>query len=295
MPEFIKDGGIWKPIQKKFVKQAGSWVEIATSWIKDAGIWKQSFVNDQAVNIRFDVSGQKGQDFRDIPNNPIFGDVRGSRIGSNGGFTRVDMIVPTAYTVNINPPSVRKPGGRTGGGQGAWGTYRGGASTGFSIDGEWMVVVGGGACPSAYYRFDSAFGYIGVTYNQAPGANGGVSNPNGTASAGGDGGFFRPFQGPTSFEDILGGGGGGGAPGGGGGPTRDRGQAGGSGASNIRIRKDQGVNSGVLNVNPEWSMSLVSSSNGTQTAGNITITNLDTGGSRTFTSGNVPVADIANY
>ena len=293
MPEFIRDVGIWKPIQKKFVKQAGAWVEIATSWIKDTGVWKQSFVNDQTVNIRFDVRGQKGQDFRDIPTNPIFGNASGDRRGSNGGFTRVDMIIPTAYTININDPTVRFPGGQAT--SPTWGPRRGGSSTGFSIDGEWMVIVGGGACPGAYYRFDSAFGYIGTTYFPAPGANGGVASPNGTGSPGGNGGYNRPFSGPTSFEDKCGGGGGGGAPGGPGGPTGDRGQPGTSGSSNIRIRRDQGINSGVLNINPEWSMSLVSSSNGSQTAGNVTITNKDTGGSQTFTSGSVPVADIANY
>lgn len=283
MPEFSRESGVWSSaVIAKFIKQAGSWSQMASSWLKDAGIWKQTFSSVEPVNIRFDVYGGQGQKFG-INNNgqPPQNDPR--RQGGKGGYTRVDMVIPTAYV--IEPYNF--PGGPLNGGG-----YRGGSGIGFAIDGEWMVVAGGGGGAAGYYDFrygPPAF-FLALNGNGPGGPGSGGYNNSGSSGSVGGGGGSRVTQGPDYQQASEGGSSGGGAPGG---PPRSPGQAGQGGSGNIRIWRDQAITSGTLNVNPDWTMTYVTSSNGTSTSGRVVITNKDTGGSTTL-SGNLPVKDISN-
>ena len=282
MPEFSKENGSWSTgVIAKFIKQAGTWSEMASSWLKDAGIWKQTFTAVQPVNIRFDVYGGQGASFS-VSNagNPPSSDPR--RQGGKGGYTRVDMVVPTAYV--IQPYGF--PGGDIDIGQ------RGGGGVGFAIDGEWMVVAGGGGgCSGNWdFRFGNPPYFLGLNATGPGGSgSGGYNNSGSSGSKGGNG--SGTFQNEPSFQRANeGGSSGGGAPGG---PPAPQGANGNGGGGNIRIWKDQGITSGTLSVNPEWTMTYVTSSNGTSTGGRVVVTNKDTGGSTTL-SGNLPVRDISN-
>lgn len=282
MPEFSRENGSWSTaVVAKFIKQAGSWSQMASSWLKDAGIWKQTFSSVEPVNIRFDVYGSQGRMFG-INNSgqPPSSDPR--RQGGKGGYTRVDMVIPTAYV--IEPYGF--PSGSIDIG------YTGGPGVGFAIDGEWMVVAGGGGGAAGYwdYRFGPPPYWLSINANGPGGAGSGGYNNSGSSGSVGGNGSGRFVNEPSYQQSTEGGSSGGGAPGG---PPVGQGQAGQGGGGNIRIWKDQSITSGTLNVNPEWTMTFVTSSNGTSTSGRVVVTNKDTGGSTTL-SGNLPVRDISN-
>jgi hypothetical protein len=288
MPLFSKKGGIWNS-GVNFFKTNALWKQINILFLKDEGVWKEADSAVSPVNLQFEVYGGKGQNWG--INNA--GSPPGSdpgRQGGNGGYTKVQMIIPTAYKIT---PYVF--GGGVGG-------VNGGSASGFGIDGEWMVVAGGGAgAAGGYWYWPPALGGPGFVtlsvhpFNPNMHGSGGYNNSGSTGSRGANG-TFNTIQDGTGTQNSTSGSGGGGAPGGYAGPAPGgsggaSGSPGSGGGGNIRIWKDQGVTSGTLNVNPEWSMTFVTSSNGTSPGGKVVITNLDTNGSVNL-SGDMPVEDL---
>lgn len=43
MTEYVKDGGLWKPVNSKFIKSSGVYRECTSNYVKDGGVWKNSF------------------------------------------------------------------------------------------------------------------------------------------------------------------------------------------------------------------------------------------------------------
>jgi hypothetical protein len=237
-------------------------------------------------DVEFDIEmwGGKGTDqgiFPTLldPNSP-------QRKGGLGGYTKLTMIVPSNYILQIRPNYYS-------GGQ--WG---GGAASGFGIQDEWMAVVGGGggAGSSTLYSFNPAFfGPLSLGVNPGGAGSGGYGT--GTPGTGQNGSACNGSE-PASdqlFGTRLTGGGGGGAPGGlapgavsscngfwydpGGGSSGGTG-----GAGNIRIYKDQSILDGYLIIFPDIKMTYVTHSNGISTGARVRVTNKKTGGFFDYTS-----------
>jgi len=289
MPLFSKKDGIWNS-GVNFFKTGGLWKQINILFLKDEGVWKEADSAVSPVNLQFEVYGSQGQKFgmNDAGSPP--GDDPG-RFGGLGGYTKVQMIIPTAY--KITPYNFA----------GGVGGVNGGGASGFGIDGEWMVVAGGGggAAGGTWYWPPSLGGWGWVAINVHPfnpnsHGSGGYNNSGSTGSAGVNGTYTQSVDG-SGTKNSTAGSGGGGAPGGNAGTAQPNGGDGSpgtpgiGGGGNIRIWKDQGVTSGTLNVNPDWSMTFITSSNGTSAGGGVVITNLDTNGSVNL-SGDMPVEDL---
>ena len=288
MPISAKKNGIWNS-GINFFKTSGLWKQINILFLKDEGVWKEADSAVSPVNLRFDVYGGQGRSFLiNNAGNPSPSDP--GRQGGKGGYTRVDMVIPTAY--KITPYSLA---GGTGG------ECAGGPAGGFGIDGEWMVVAGGGGGSAAGYWTQPGGSPYWLQINIAPftpsrNGSGGYNNSGSSGNVGGNSSSSSFPAGPNDFFYSTGGAGGAGAPGGSGGSpsgSYNAGTPGNGGGGNIRIWKDQGSTSGTLNVNPEWSMTFVTSSNGTSPGARVVITNLDTNGTVNL-SGDMPVADLKN-
>ena len=167
--------------------------------------------------------------------------------------------------------------------------------------GFWHWDGGGGSAGGTWYWPPSLGGSGWVTINVHPfnpnsHGSGGYNNSGSTGSAGVNGTYTQSSDG-SGTKNSTAGSGGGGAPGGNAGTAQPNGGNGSpgtpgiGGGGNIRIWKDQGVTSGTLNVNPDWSMTFITSSNGTSSGGRVVITNLDTNGSVNL-SGDMPVEDL---
>jgi hypothetical protein len=262
--------------------------------------------------VRFYIEVFAGQGAKwneaDNPGMPLSSPLRN---GGRGGYTKLEMIVPTANTLELSTPTTVFSGGAASGGGGGApgpniisGTTAGAPSNGFSIGGSWMCIVGGGAGASGTYNVNPFYSPAIFSVQASPGGGGsGGHTGSGTGSAGGNGASIRNPAGPwpfgTGYRINNIGGGGGGAPGGAAyspvWPDGNWGSSGG-GAGVIRIRNETPGTSGYLPSNPSIYMSLVTSSNGTSPSAQIIITNYNTGGTRTYTSSStVPVADINEF
>lgn len=246
--------------------------------VKNSGRGKGIF----AVRFYIELFGGKGGNFGINNNgNPPASDP--GRQGGNGGYTKLDMTVPTAYVITTTSYS------------GGTNYISGGNGTGFSIDGQWMGIVGGGGGASGNYVIDNAYSpsLIFVGTGPAGGAGQGGYSGTGTGSAGGNStpNFQVLQQNPYFATSKDGGSGGGGADGGAGG-----GESGGAGGTaNIRIEHDQGILDGYLTINPDIKMTYVTHTNGTSTSQLVRITNYQTGRSADYSaSTTIPIASIAN-
>ena len=288
MPISAKKNGIWNS-GINFFKTSGLWKQINILFLKDEGVWKEADSAVSPVNLQFEVYGNKGQNWGiNNAGNPPGNDP--GRQGGRGGYTKVQMIIPTAYKIT--------PYNFSGGSSGTIGA----GSGGFGIDGEWMVVAGGGAGAGGGYWYwppPEGPGFVTISihpFNPSMNGSGGYNNSGSTGSNGLNGTWNNTSGAGT--QNSTSGSGGGGAPGGAagsapGGSGGAAGSPGAGGGGNIRIWKDQGITSGTLNVNPEWSMTFVTSSNGTSDGGKVVITNLDTNGTVNL-SGDMPVEDLKN-
>jgi hypothetical protein len=212
------------------------------------------------------------------------------RLGGSGGYTKLDMTVPTNYTLDLFSPQTVWSGGP--------GYATGAPSTGFSINEQWMAIVGGGGGAGGSYTYIASNNPAFVSLNANPGGAGqGGFGGSGTGSVGATGNGYNQIvtTNPYWFNDWYSGPGGGGAPGGGSSPAPNA-AGGGGGGGNIRIRQDQGIQSGFLTVFPDIRMAYVTHSNGVSTSARIVITNFETGRSRAYTSRQyVSAEEISNY
>ena len=240
---------------------------------------------EKIIPVRFyiQIFGAKGLNFGiNLNGSPPQSDP--ARQGGGGGSTTLDMIVPTAYSLDINSPLTAFSGGANG--------YLGGSSGGFSINNQWMAIAGGGGGAGGSYNIDGAqnpaLQY--VSTGPAGGSGSGGYGGSGSGSTGGNGSPGSTYFGGSSYQYRESGGGGGGAPGGAGGS----GQSGGGGA-NIRIYNDQGITDGYLTFNSDIKMKYVTSSNGVNTAGAYAIiTNYITNNTYTVSGGSVTLKFIAS-
>ena len=254
------------------------------------GIGGSAFGNiaKRIIPVRFyiEIFGAKGSNFMlNLDGSPPESDP--GRRGGGGGYTKLDMTVPTAYSLDINSPLTYFGGGGNG--------YAGGPSGGFSINGQWMAIAGGGGGASGSYVFSAPQGgLLTVSAGPAGGSGQGGYSGSGTGSVGGNGSPTNTsFGAPDMFAQRDSGGGGGGAPGGGGGGGQ---QGGFGGAANIRIEHDQGITDGYLTVNPDIKMKFVSSSDGTNTSPGSAyaiITNYNTNNTYPVSGGSVPLKFIS--
>lgn len=252
-------------------------------------------LSGSVFDVEFDIEmwGGKGQDVSIFPKDGGYpGSQNGvpndspSRKGGLGGYTKLSMIVPSNYKLQIRPSYY------------SGGNWGGGFASGFGIDDEWLAIVGGGggAGYNSLYSFNPF--NIGLQFMSAnPGSSGsggyGSGNPengeNGSACNGSE-----PAR-DQLYGTRLNGGGGAGAP---------RGLAngevsscsgfwynpGGSGAGgsggggNIRIYKDQSILDGYLNIFPDVKMTYVTHSNGVSNATKVRVTNTKTGGFFDYTN-----------
>jgi hypothetical protein len=236
------------------------------------------------VRFYIEIFGAKGNSYGiNLDGQPAANDP--SRQGGGGGYTKLDMTVPTAYSLDINSPLTAFSGG-------ANGTF-GGPSGGFSINGQWMAIAGGGGGAAGSYIFNgSGGGLLFASAGPAGGAGAGGYAGSGTGSAGGNGSpSFTSFGAPDFFADRTAGGGGGGAPGGAGGSGQG---GGGGGGANIRIFNDQGITDGYLTANPDIKMTYVTGSDGVNLGGAyVIITNYNTNRTHTVSGGSVPLKFIS--
>jgi hypothetical protein len=259
------------------------------------------------VEFSIEMWGGKGDDVAIFPKD---GDYPGSsmglssdspqRKGGNGGYTKLDMIVPSNYTIQIRPQYY------------AGGEWGGGYASGFGIKNEWLSVVGGGggAGFNSLYRFGPPeFGGGLQFFSANAGGNGsGGYSSSGTPSNGNNGSACNGSE-PSRdnlYGSRLSGGGGGGSPGGNSpgavsscngfwyNPGGD-GSGGTGGSGNIRIYKDQGILDGPLNIFPGVHMKYISSSTGSNNGGpKVRITNKRTGNYIDYTN-NVNIRMIKIY
>lgn len=251
------------------------------------------------VRFYVELFASQGTDFGINDNgNPPPADSNPSRRGGNGGYTKIDMTVPTAYVLDINSPVSSYPGGSGPG-------NAGGASAGFSINGQWMAITGGGGAAWGSYTFNTGFTpafIFGINPGPAGGVGGGAISagpPGGSAGSAGvsysptivvsfPGGNYQESGGVAAF-------GGGGAPGGPAGP----GSGGSGGGANIRVKFETNSLSGPLAPIgfSDITMSYVTGTDGGNPRGSgnrLVITNYNTNNSYTVSSGSVPVEFISS-
>lgn len=244
----------------------------------------------QTVFFTVEIYAGKGQNFGiNYNGSPPANDP--ARQGGGGGYTKLEMKVPTAYVLDVNTPNVYWSSGSGPG-------YQGAPSAGISIDGKWMCIVGGGGGAGGSYRVDSTFSpsLIEGTINGAPGGAGsGGYSGNTTGSVGGNASPSPTLYSTNPyFEDLReAGNGGGGAPGGAGGSGA---QGGGGGGGSIRIYYETSTTEGYLppSVNNTVYMKYITHSNGTSTSNRVVITNPTSGNTLEKTSGSVPMFQILN-
>ena len=239
------------------------------------------------VRFYIEIFGAKGSNFGiNLNGSPPAEDP--SRQGGRGGYTKLDMTVPTAYSLDINSPLTVFSSGAN--------FYRGGPSGGFSINNQWMAIAGGGGGAGGGYILNlganPALEF--ASAGPAGGAGAGGYGGSGSGSAGGNGSPSRTNFSPTPdyyYYQRDSGGGGGGSPGGAGGS----GQGGGAGGgANIRIFNDQGITDGYLTSNPDIKMTYVTGSNGVNSGGAYAIiTNYNTNRTYTVSGGSVPLKFIS--
>lgn len=231
------------------------------------------------VEFTIEMWGSKGVDATLFPGAPGVTDE--SRRAGWGGYTKLDMIVPSNFVLQLRPSYYS-------GGQ--WG---GGAASGFAIDNQWMAVVGGGGGAGYNYLYSLSSSSI-LSLSCFPGGAG-SGGYNFSDPANGEDGSACSGTEPTRdqlFGGRLAAGGGGGAPRGGAASGKvsscngfwyDPGGSGGGGfggGGNIRIYKDQSILDGYLNIFPDVKMTYISHSSGTNNGGGkIKITNKKTSGS----------------
>jgi hypothetical protein len=237
-----------------------------------------------AVRFYIQIFGAKGLNFGiNLDGSPPQSDP--ARQGGGGGSTTLDMIVPTAYSLDINSSLTYFAGGGNG--------YAGGPSGGFSINNQWMAIAGGGGGAGGSFIVDGAQNpsLLNVSTGPAGGSGSGGYGGSGSGSTGGNGSPGSTYFGGSTYQYRESGGGGGGAPGGGGGSGQN---GGGGGGANIRIVNDQGITDGYLTVNPDIKMTYVTGSNGVNTGGAYAvITNYNTNNTYTVSGGSVPVKFIS--
>lgn len=210
-------------------------------------------------------------------------------VNGGGGYTKLSMIVPVSYTLQIRPQyyiggnniTTESIGGNLGTGNKITTQIGvGGDAAGFGIDDQWLAVVGGGGLGS----YTSVLTYSTISYNNnipftsfsfsnvSSGGNG-LGGYNGTAplsqpDVGGDassstsGSITQPSPQPgvVAFISyvVSGAGGAGALPGTGG----SGGTAGQGGEANIKIWEEQQVLDGYLTSFPDIKMTYVDSANG---------------------------------
>lgn len=256
-------------------------------------------LSGSVFDVEFDIEmwGGKGGTFAYFPGNSFVTDEQ--RQGGLGGYTKLTMIVPSNYTLQVRPSYYS-------GGSG--GQTRGGVASGFGIDDEWLAVVGGGggAGGDLLYSFaTSSLQFMGAQ----PGNPGSGGYGNGDPSDGQDG--LGCFGTEPVRDNLYGiketGGGGGGAPGGtseGVGSSCNgfwydpggTGAPGNGGGGNIRIYKDQSILDGYLNIFPDVKMTYVTHTNGESSAAKVRITNKRTSRYVDYTSNtDIKVQDITKF
>jgi hypothetical protein len=276
----VHDGGIWKPVNSFSVKDAGTWKPVQSAYIKDAGAWKEFYTAAVLLNFTVEVWGQGGYVWAsNILNFPPV---------ANGGYNKVSV---QALSNRIGNFTSRDYGGVKG---------PNGGSAQFNIDGEWIVVAGGGSEPGSYITWNAP-GFSNPTTLSSNPSNPGTGGYNQTSGPSNNQGEVYsdsiPPGGGTAFWWVSGGGGGG-APGGIHYPPSTSINAGQGGQGNIRCYFDSGTTSG--NAAGVATMAFVDSATGTGVGSpRMVITNTATGRSRTYTySGadiSFPLSDIINY
>lgn len=276
-------------------------VPIPFSSLNDYKSENTNFVSDQIVYLNetsvpvpeepaeFDIEiwGGKGTDVTIFPrngdypgNNNAVADDSPDRKGGLGGYTKLTMIIPPNYTIQIRPSYY------------AGGNWGGGVAAGFGINGQWLAVVGGGggAGYSSLYSFNPNNRGL-----QFMGASAGGNGSGGYGSgdpANGENGSACDGSNPDRdqlYGSRLTAGGGAGAPGG----LADgevsscprdwwspggSGKGGSGGGGNIRIYKDQSILDGYLSIFPDIKMTYVTHSNSVSTGAKVKITNKKAGG-----------------
>ena len=260
-------------------------------------------LSGSVFDVEFDIEmwGGKGGTFAYFPSPPYFQWVTDEqRQGGLGGYTKLTMIVPSNYTLQVRPSYYSGGGGAV--------QTRGGVASGFGIDNEWLAVVGGGggAGGNLLYSFETrSLQFMGAQ----PGRPGSGGYGTGDPSNGQDG--LGCVGTEPARDNLYGlketGAGGGGAPGG---TSEGTGRScngfwydpGGTGApgygggGNIRIYKDQSILDGYLNIFPDVKMTYVTHSNGVSSAAKVRITNTKTSSYTDYTSNtDIKVQDITKF
>lgn len=220
--------------------------------------------------------------------------------GGLGGYTKLKMIIPSNYTLQVRPSfQGSNPGGTPGG-----------SSSAILFENNWLAVVGGGGGAGGSYAYDATNQQFSLTGGNPGGSGSGGFSTSGDPSLG-QGGLSCSSSNGSNIPGTLfifgsaSGAGGGGAPGGssggtcccpppissGGGPS-----AGGQGGSgNIRIYRDQQILNGFLNLDNQIFMEYLTHSNGISSGNKIRIKNLNSNGFIDYTTNaDVPLIDISN-
>lgn len=276
----VHDNGIWKPVNSFSVKDAGTWKSVQSAYVKDAGTWKQFYTAAVLLDFTVEVWGQGGYvSFTSIVNYPAT---------AGGGYNKVSVQALSSRTGSFTG---RSWGGTNGGN---------GASGQFNIDGEWIVVAGGGSEPGSNVQWTAPAFFNATTIASNP-SNPGTGGYNQTSGPSNNQGQVYtdsiPPGGGTAYWWVSGAGGGG-APGGASYPPSTSINAGQAGQGNIRCYFDSGTTSG--NAAGVATMAFISSATGTGIGvPKMIITNTATGRSRTYTYNgsdiSFPLSDIINY
>jgi hypothetical protein len=250
---------------------------------------------DRIIPVRFfiEIFGAKGSNFGIQTPGGTPSPADPARQGGGGGYTKLDMTVPTAYSLDINSPITSFGGGGPAPGSRP-GSRPGGPSGGFSINDQWMAIVGGGGGAAGFYDFNASSNpQLTVSSGPAGGSGAGGYGGSGFGSVGGNATPRFTAVSPTTpwYNEYVAGAGGGGSPGGAGGGD---GGSGGGGGANIRIFNDQGITTGYLTSNPDIKMTYITDSNGVNSEGAYAIiTNYNTNNTYIISGGSVPLKFIA--
>lgn len=263
-------------------------------------------LSGSVLDVEFDIEiwGGKGTDVTIFPrngdypgNNNAVADDSADRKGGLGGYTKLTMIVPSKYTIQVRPSYY------------AGGDWGGGVAAGFGINGQWLTVVGGGggAGFSSLYSFNPNNRGL-LSMGASAGGNGSGGYGSGDPANGENG---SACNGSNPDRDQLYGsrltaGGGAGAPRG----LADgevssctgdwwnpggSGKGGSGGGGNIRIYKDQSILDGYLSIFPDIKMTYVTHSNGVSTGAKVKITNKKAGGGSTEYTSNIDIKAFDIY
>lgn len=244
-------------------------------------------------------------------------------VNGGGGYTRLLMVIPDSYTLQIRPQyyiggsnvTTENIGGNRGSSGTTTQTGAGGDAAGIGINNQWLALVGGGGLggygASITYSsisYNNNVPFYNATYGSATSGGNGLGgynalNPSAQPNVGGNatsstsGTISQPDQSQpgvfASLNLIVSGAGGAGATPGTGGSS---GAAGQGGKANIKIWQEQQILDGYLTSFPDIRMKYIDSADGiNKTQAKIRISSLITGEFVDyFTNQDLLVSDILN-